>query len=191
MSRRPHGTLATRLVRLLRSRRSEEACAAAIVIGALRPAEPSVGRELARRLRLNDPIRFYVLEALARQKTDDACEHVVRALVRHGPDREHARRLLKSFGPRALAILGRALEANPVEAQIIYSSAAGFRTRAAVAWLMRRLARASPGHARLIYLAVRRDMNEWPRRLRAYLRTWAMRLVRPGAGSSRSAVLAA
>jgi hypothetical protein len=180
-----------RLVRLLGSRRSEEACAAAIVLGALGPREGSVARALARRLRPGDPIRFYVLEALARQRTGEALDCVTRALVSHGVDRDHARRLIRGFGSRALPGIARALDANPGESQILFSAAAELRTPASVAWLVRRLAAATPTEARAIYLAIRRDMNAWPRALRGRLRARALRLIAPGAAESRSAALAA
>jgi hypothetical protein len=184
---REDSVVAARLVRLLRSPRSEHACAAAVVLGALRPRGPAAGRALARRLRDGDPIRPYVLDALARQRTEEALRCVVRALVEHGPGRDQARRLMKGFGARAFAGLESALVAAPGEAQVIYGTAAGFGTRAGVSWLMRRLRRASPAEARTIYLALRREMNAYPRGLRAHLRTAALALISPGARRSREA----
>jgi hypothetical protein len=161
------------LVRLLRDGRSEHACAAALVLGALRPRDPRVSRALARKLRTAEPpVKPYVREALARQRTDEALAILAKGILGTGVEREQSRLLSAASGSRILPHFDRVLAENPgARGGDFFAIAAGFRTRSATEWLIRHLASGSRPRAVAIYRALRHVLRgAYPRELRRALR---------------------
>jgi hypothetical protein len=183
--------VADRLIRLLHARRQEDACAAALVLGALRPRDPRVGPALATRLRTaRSPIRPYLREALARQRTDGALPLLARGLLAGGIEREQCRRLIAEFGARALRHMEAALAARPdAPGDGVFVAAAGMRTGAAAAWLADRLGEAPPARASsLAGVLAPEAVRAWPRLVRAALRRRVAMLVRRGRFASAEAI---
>jgi hypothetical protein len=178
-SRQHDAIVAAQLVRLLGSRRSEQACAAALVLGALRPADPAVSRALARKLRSAEgPVRPYVREALARQDTDEAHAVLAEGLLGAGVEREQSRALSARCGARMLPHFDRLLAAYPDQSGAeFFAVAAAFRTRASVEWLLGHLEGAPARRALAIYRALAGVLRgAYPRSLRRLLRVRSARL---------------
>jgi hypothetical protein len=176
---RDDAIVAGRLIALLSSTRSEEACAAAVVLGALRPDDPRVSRALARRLReVEPPVQPYLREALALQKTDEALSILAEGLLARGVEREQSRALGIACGPAILPHFDRVLAEHPGETGAeFFRIAAGFRTRGSAEWLLGHLEGASPRRALAIHRAFRNVLRgAYPRSLRTMLRTRAAEL---------------
>jgi hypothetical protein len=175
--------VAAPLVRLLRRGRPEHACAAALVLGALRPGDPRVSRALALKLRTAEgPVRPYVREALALQRTDEAMAVLAVGMLGSGVEREQSQALAAACGARILPHFGRVLADHPDERGARYFAiAAGFRTRAGVEWVVRQLRAASPARALSIYRALRHVLRRaYPRPLRRLLRARVATLASQG-----------
>jgi hypothetical protein len=183
--------LAGRLITLLSRGPAEHACAAALVLGALRLDDPRVSRALARRLSsAHAPLRPYVREALARQRSDEGLRILVGGLLGTGVEREQSRRLVVSYGARALACFDRVLAADAsASGSQFFDAAAAMRTRAAIDWSLRHLAQAAAARALAIGRALRREVvASLERPLRARLRAQLLALIRRGRFESGAAV---
>ncbi len=85
-------------------------CAAAMVLGELKPKDAAVPRTLTRVLKsVNESVRLYVLEALARIDAQAALPHLLPLLSGPDPARGRAVRALASLGPDAARELRRHL----------------------------------------------------------------------------------
>ncbi len=154
---REHNATSAPLLRLLARGRPEQVCAAAIVLGALKPATPRVLRALQRAFAVAPvSVRPYVLEAIGHQGLKAAIHILVPMLVTTGPTRDQAAQLVAEWGAAAVPHLRRAAERlSPIERAILVRVALRTASPAAIDWFAAELARSSDGAARALFVAMR------------------------------------
>jgi hypothetical protein len=143
-----------------------------------------VSRALARSLRTAPgPVRPYLREALALQKTDEALAVLAQGLLGTGVEREQSRRLAAECGASILPHFDLMLAAHEADSgREFFALAAAFRTRAAAEWLMSHLLTAAPRRAVAIYRALRHVLRgAYPRTLRRLLRERSREIAEGGA----------
>ncbi len=91
---------------LLEKGSAELQCAAAMILGALRPQEPAARKSLVRALKSpNESVRLYALEALARIDPKEALPRLVPLLAGPEPGRGRVVQILTSLGPEGARAL--------------------------------------------------------------------------------------
>lgn len=163
------------ILRLLRSRDTELACAAALVAGRLRPVDERVVHALGKALEGADPATAsYFVDALAATRSDVAIRYVLPLLESSGSIVDMATRILRGFGAKTLAAVreahaGRDDWINGAYVKVV----AGIHREEAVHMLMERLPFAIWDHARATSILMRENHSRYPprarRRLRAFL----------------------
>jgi HEAT repeat protein len=99
-----------RICRMLEAESPELQCAAAMVLGELKPPGDDVPRALHKALKASpEPVRLYLLEALAKIDTPAALPHLIPLLSGPEPGRSRAARALVSLGSEAARELRRHL----------------------------------------------------------------------------------
>ncbi len=175
------------LLRVLSRGRPEEVCAAAIVLGALHPATPEVVRALKRKLaRASVVLAPYLLEAIARQGTDEALAVLVPFVTESGARREQSVRLLTAAGPRAVAVLEHASRRREAgDRLLLIRTGLLTMTPAGVDWVVRELWDANETVARGLFRVLRPLCRSFPLTLRRRLADRLLRMVERGSDGER------
>ena len=161
---------------LLARGRPEERAGAALVLGAIRPADPSVERALLRAWRTATPaLAPYVLDALAKLRTKAAARLLAELLAEEGWKQEQAVRLLADFGRDACpAVMATLRKTAPDRRTPYYAVLARSGAPAAAAVVVEALGRAGFQAAKTVYRSLRAALPEVPQAAR---RVWSGELI--------------
>lgn len=161
---------------LLARGRPEERAGAALVLGAIRPADPSVERALLRAWRTATPaLAPYVLDALAKLKSKAAARLLAELLAEEGWKQEQAVRLLADFGRDACpAVMATLRKTAPDRRTPYYSVLARSGAPAAAAVVVEALGLAGFQAAKTVYRSLRAALPEVPQAAR---RVWSAELI--------------
>lgn len=156
------------ILKLLRSRDVELACAAALVAGRLRPVDEDVVHALGKALRSADPaVASYFVDGLAATRSDLAVPYVLPLLQSKGSIVDMATRVLRNFGVKTLAGIrevheGREDWINGAFVKVV----AGIHREESVRMLLERLPHACWDHARATSILMRENHSRYPPRAR-------------------------
>lgn len=161
----------TALLRLLESGEPEVQCAAALVLGSLKPGDrrvvPTLGRVLAQ---ASAPVKPYVLDALGQIDDTRTFKYLFAHLTSTGSLREQAVRLLQERGVKVLGDLTRAYEkSGEAGAQAIVRVLARIPHPDAIDFLVGLLASANFELARPLAQSLRRAVPSMDGKLRRHL----------------------
>lgn len=161
-----------RTIRMLKGPDLEVRCAAALVLGRLRPVEEKTVRALRRALKAADgSTRSYYLDALAATGRDDVIADIVPYLEVQGSAAEQAVQLVWRFGKKALpAIAARHKDVAGWITGAYLKAVAGIRHKDAVKMVFDRLEHLSWEQARATSLFLRENFSNYSESLRKEFR---------------------
>ena len=167
------------LIRMLRSTDRELVCAAALVLGRLRPVEDRVVLALRRALPVADPATLsYFLDALAATRSPTIVQDVLPFLDTGGSIVEQAIRILHQLGRPAFTAMHRAHEGvQGFRSGAWIKAIAGIPVTGAVRMLMERLPEVDWEQARAISIFVTENFARYPAGAKESIRAEVRRIL--------------
>lgn len=159
------GSAAAEVRKLLRSKDSEVRCAAAMVLGRLRPIDPETPGALRRMLATEEaPTRAYVIDGLAATGSPDVIEDILPFLEVRGASAEQAIRALRPFKKAALApIIARHEGVKGWRSGACLKAVASILDKAAVEFVFDKLDEVDWEEARATSLFLREIFPRYPK----------------------------
>jgi hypothetical protein len=182
------------LTRLLKSPEPELRCAAALVLGRLRPVAPATLRALGAALKRADgATRAYFLDALAATRSADVLKHVLPYLEKQGSASEQAVQIVWQLGRAALpAIAERHATTRGWLNGAYLKAVAGIRHRDAIKMVFDRLEELSWDQARATSLFLHENYKSYSKALqREVMRRLKALLARPDDDKNPNAIITA